>query len=99
MNQGHNRAGGIAADPLRSVVERIERLTEERAGIAADIRDVFAEAKGNGFDGKALRQIIKLRAKDASEREEEETVLETYLLALGMRAQLDLDLSTGESAE
>lgn len=91
---GHNKArlGGIDAGQLRSVVERIERLTEEKASLAADLRDVYAEAKGNGFDAKALRQIIKLRAKDAGEREEEETVLETYMRAMGMRPQLEMEL-------
>lgn len=84
MKQGHNRVGGVPADQLRSIVERLERLEEEKAGIAADIRDVFAEAKGNGFDVKAIRTIIKMRKQDASEREEAENVLDTYLNALGM---------------
>lgn len=89
--QGHNRQGGIAADQLRSIVERVEKLEEEKAGLAADIRDVFSEAKGNGFDGKAIRQIIKLRKMDAGERDEQETVLDTYLRALGMAPELDDD--------
>ncbi|MHC5536688.1 DUF2312 domain-containing protein [Singulisphaera rosea] len=89
MKQGHNRAGGIAADQLKSIIARIEKLSEEKAGIAADIRDVFAEAKGNGFSVPALRAILKMRKMDAGEREEQETVLDVYLVALGM-AQPDL---------
>lgn len=84
MKEGHNRAGGVAVDQLRSILERVERLEEEKAGIAADIRDVFAEAKGNGFDVKAIRTILKMRKKEPEEREEEETILETYMNALGM---------------
>lgn len=84
-----NRAGGVAADQLRSIIERIERLTEEKDAIVADIRDVFAEAKGNGFDVKALRQIIKLRKMDAGERDEQECVLDMYRRALGMLPELD----------
>jgi Uncharacterized protein conserved in bacteria len=76
--------GGVNSGQLRGIVERVERLEEEKAGIAGDIRDVYSEAKGNGYDVKAIRQIVKLRKKDASEREEEETVLETYMRALGM---------------
>lgn len=96
---GHNsiRVGGVAADQLRSVIERIEKLAEEKDAIAADIRDVMAEAHGNGFDRTAIRQILKLRKKDAAERDEEETVLNVYLRALGMKSQLDLDLD-GEDA-
>ena len=88
---GHNRTrtGGVAADQLRSVVERVEKLEEEKATLAADIRDVLAEAKGNGFDIKAIRQIVKLRKQDASEREEQETILDTYMRALGMLPLFD----------
>lgn len=82
--KGHNRAGGIAVEQLKSIIGRVEKLEEEKAGISADIRDVFAEAKGNGFDTVALRTIIKMRKMDTSEREERETVLDTYLHALGM---------------
>lgn len=83
---GHNRTrvGGVAADQLRSIVERVERLEEGKAGLAADIRDVFAEARGNGFDVRALRQILKLRKQDAGERDEQEAILDTYKHALGM---------------
>jgi uncharacterized protein (UPF0335 family) len=76
--------GGIAADQLRSLIERIERLEEEKAALAADIRDVYAEAKGNGFDAKIMRQIIRLRKMEEPDREEQETLLDLYKLALGM---------------
>lgn len=75
---------GITAEQLRSYVERVERLEEEKAGISADIKDVFAEAKGNGFDTKIMKQIIKLRKLDKDERDEQQTLLELYMHALGM---------------
>jgi len=78
------KAGGLAVDQLKSIIGRVEKLEEEKNGISADIRDVFAEAKGNGFDVKAIRTIIKMRKMDSQEREEQETVLDTYLHALGM---------------
>ncbi len=71
-------------DQLKAFVERIERLEEEKKALADDIRDVYAEAKGNGFDGKALRTVVKLRKLDVNERKENEAILETYLNALGM---------------
>ena len=74
----------FAKDQLRSIIERIERLEEEKKTISDDIRDVYAEAKGNGFDVKALRTIVRLRKQDANERQEQETILETYMQALGM---------------
>ncbi len=74
----------FAKDQLKSIVERIERLEEEKKALSDDIRDVYAEAKGNGFDVKALRAIIRLRKQDANERQEQETILETYMQALGM---------------
>lgn len=74
----------MAGDQLRSIVERIERLEEEKAGLAADIRDVYAEAKGNGYDVAALREVIRLRKQDKDERAEQEAILDTYLHALGM---------------
>ena len=74
----------VAKDQLRSIVERIERLEEEKKAIADDIKDVYAEAKGNGFDTKILRKVITLRKQDASERMEQEMTLDTYLHALGM---------------
>ena len=74
----------FAKDQLKAFVERVERLEEEKKAIADDIKDVYAEAKGNGFDVKALRTIIRLRKQDADERREQETILETYMHALGM---------------
>jgi uncharacterized protein (UPF0335 family) len=74
----------FAKDHLKAFVERIERLEEEKKTIADDIRDVYAEAKGTGFDVKALRTIVRLRKQDADERREQETILETYMHALGM---------------
>jgi uncharacterized protein (UPF0335 family) len=74
----------FAKDQLKAIIERIERLEEEKKAIADDIKDVYAEAKGNGFDVKALRVIIRLRKQDQDERREHETVLETYMHALGM---------------
>jgi len=74
----------FAKDQLKAIIERIERLEEEKKTISDDIRDVYAEAKGNGFDVKALRAIVRLRKQDANERAEQETILETYMQALGM---------------
>lgn len=76
--------GGIAGDRLRSFIERIERLEEEKKGLSDDIKDIFAEAKGTGFDVKIIRQIIRLRKKAKEERQEEEELLELYKAALGM---------------
>jgi len=76
--------GGNAKEALRSIVERVERLNEEKKAIAEDIREVFKEAKGNGFDVKAIRKIIKLRAEDEAKRREEQAVLDTYMHALGL---------------
>ncbi|MDB5592841.1 DUF2312 domain-containing protein [Enterovirga sp.] len=75
---------GVAADELKQFVERIERLEEEKAGLASDIKDVFAELKGRGFDAKAVRSILRIRKKDHAERQEEEAILELYMQALGM---------------
>ncbi len=75
---------GIAGEQLRQFVARIERLEEEKAALAADIREVYAEAKGNGFDTKVLRQVIRLRKIDKAERQEMDAILELYLEALGM---------------
>ena len=74
----------FAKDQLKAIIERIERLEEEKKTISDDIRDVYAESKGNGFDVKALRAIVRLRKQDPNERQEQETILETYMLALGM---------------
>lgn len=74
----------VAAAELRQFVERVERLEEEKAAISGDIKDVYSEAKGRGYDTAALKTIVRLRKKDANERIEEETILETYKAALGM---------------
>jgi uncharacterized protein (UPF0335 family) len=79
-----SEVGGIAADRLRSVIERIERLEEERKALAGDIKDIFAEAKSAGFDVKVIRQIISIRKKEPAEVEEQETLLDLYRRALGM---------------
>jgi len=79
-----SNTGGVAAGQLKSFVERIERLEEEKKGISDDIRDVFAEAKGQGFDTKVMRQVIRLRKKEPAERQEEEALLDLYMHALGM---------------
>ena len=76
--------GGIAADRLRSFVERIERLEEEKAAISRDVREVFAEAKSVGFDTKIMRQVIRLRKLEQADRREQEELLDLYLQALGM---------------
>ncbi len=75
--------GGVAAERLRSFVQRIERLEEDKAALALDLREVYAEAKGEGFDTKVLRKLISLRKRDARERAEEDQLLELYLSALG----------------
>jgi uncharacterized protein (UPF0335 family) len=86
---GHNSeaeapATRFAKDQLKSIIERIERLEEEKKTISDDVRDVYVEAKGNGFDVKALRTIVRMRKMDANDREQQETILETYMQALGM---------------
>ncbi len=77
---GHN---SIAKDQLKSIIERVERLEEDKAAIGSDIKDVYAEAKGNGYDVKALRAIVRYRKEDAQDRAEREAIFETYLNALG----------------
>ena len=76
--------GGIASDRLRSLIERIERLEEEKKALGGDIRDVYAEAKSAGFDTKIMRTIIKLRKMNATDREEQEYLLDTYRKALDL---------------
>jgi len=76
----------IAADQLKAFIERIERLEDEKMALADDIKEVYAEAKGTGFDTKIMRKIISLRKKDHAERQEEEAIMELYLQALGMEA-------------
>ncbi|WP_196260567.1 DUF2312 domain-containing protein [Pelagibacterium limicola] len=75
---------GIARDQLRAFIERIERLEEEKKAIADDIKDVYAEAKGSGFDTKVMRQIVRIRKLDRNERAEQEAILDLYMHALGM---------------
>jgi uncharacterized protein (UPF0335 family) len=74
----------VAKDHLRAFVERIERLEEEKKALSDDIRDVYAEAKGSGFDVKAMRIIVRMRKQDKNERAEQEAIVETYMHALGM---------------
>ncbi|WP_327752669.1 DUF2312 domain-containing protein [Sphingobium sp. SJ10-10] len=76
--------GNVAADQLRLFIERIERLEEEKKGIGDDIKDVYLEAKANGYDGKIMRQIVRLRKMAPHDRQEMEAILQTYLSALGM---------------
>lgn len=85
---------GLAKDQLKSIIERIERLEEEKKAISDDIKDVFGEAKANGFDTKVLRQIVRIRKQDMAEREEQETIRDLYMHALGM-----LPDTSGDEAE
>jgi len=78
------KAGGIAADRLRSIVDRIEHLEQERKALGGDIRDIYAEAKSAGFDVKVLRQLIRVRRQEPADVEEQETLLDVYRRALGM---------------
>jgi len=81
----HGMGGGaVAVDELRLLIERAERLEEEKRGIADDVKDVMAEAKGRGYDPKAIRKILAIRKKKKEEYQEEEAILEVYLQALGM---------------
>ena len=75
----------VAGEELKAFIERIERLEEEKAALAGDLRDVYSEAKANGFDTKIMRKIVSLRRKDHAERQEEEAIMELYLAALGMQ--------------
>lgn len=76
--------GGVAGDQLRTIVERVERLEEEKKAIADDIKEVYGEAKANGFDTKILRKVVSLRKVEAAERQEQEAILDLYMGALGM---------------
>ena len=76
----------FAKDQLKAFVERVERLEEEKKALSDDIRDVYTEAKGNGFDTKALRAIVRLRKMETTERQEQQAILDTYMHALGMAA-------------
>jgi uncharacterized protein (UPF0335 family) len=79
-------SNSIAGEELKAFIERIERLEEEKAALAGDLRDVYSEAKANGFDTKIMRKIVSLRRKNHAERQEEEALMELYLSALGMQA-------------
>ena len=81
----------VARDQLRTIVERIERLEEEKKAIADDIKDVYAEAKANGFDAKTLRKVVSLRKIEVAERQEQEAMLDLYLSALGMLPEVAPD--------
>ena len=83
------QVGGIAGERLRSLIERIERLLEERAAINSDIREVYAEGKAAGFDVKIMRQLIRLRQMEEADRDEQETLLELYRRAIGMALEPD----------
>jgi uncharacterized protein (UPF0335 family) len=85
-NTGVAPAKAFPRDQLRAIVERVERLEVEKAGIAFDIKDIYTEAKSNGLDVKALRTIVRMRRQDANERAEQEAILDTYLQAIGMLA-------------
>jgi len=84
MTDAAETAQTVTASQIRAFVERIERLEEEKNSISEDISDVYAELKGQGFDTKAIRTIVRLRKKDANERQEEEAMLDLYMSALGM---------------
>lgn len=89
----------VAREQLKSIVERIERLEEEKKAIADDIRDIYAEAKANGFDTKVLRQVVSLRKKDLTERQEQDAIRDLYLQALGMLPDFEEDNSANQAAE
>jgi len=80
---------GVGRDQLRAFIERIERLEEEKRAISEDIKEVYSEAKGNGFDIKVMRQVVRIRKQDSNERMEQEAILDTYLAALGMVPDLE----------
>ncbi len=84
VEKTETKTGGIAVERLRSLVERIERLEEERKALGGDIRDIYAEAKSAGFDVKVLRQLIRIRKQEPADIEEQETLLDVYRRALGM---------------
>lgn len=91
--------GGVAAEQLKSIVERIERLEQDKTDLANDIRDVYAEARGNGYDTKTLRTIIKLRKMDENDRSEQEELLDLYMHALGMGVASSETVEKAETEE
>lgn len=84
VDQDELKTGGVAADRLRSIVDRIERLEEERKALGADIKDIFAEAKSAGFDIKSLKEVLRIRKMDRAAMEEMETLIDVYMHSLGM---------------
>jgi uncharacterized protein (UPF0335 family) len=88
--------GGVAGEQLKSFIERIERLEEEKRALSGDIKEVYAEAKGTGFEPKIMRQIIKLRKMDKQEVDEEESLLDLYKRALGMMPGAEMDARAAE---
>lgn len=88
---GHNSTpAGVARDQLKAIIERVERLEEEKAAISGDIKEVYAEAKANGFDTKTLRKVVALRKMDTAKRQEQEALLDLYMHALGMLSDTPL---------
>lgn len=83
------KTGGVESTKLKSYIERIERLEEEKAGLSSDMRDIFSEAKSNGFDVKTMRQVLKLRKMKTNDRTEQEYLLDLYKRALGMESSFD----------
>ena len=88
--------GGVAGEQLKSFIERIERLEEEKRALSGDIKEVYAEAKGTGFEPKIMRQIIKIRKMDKEEVDEEESLLDLYKRALGMMPGAEMDVRAAE---
>ena len=88
--------GGVAVERLKSFIERVERLEEEKRGLSGDIKEVYAEAKGSGFEPKIMRQIIKLRRMDKEDVDEEESLLDLYKRALGMMPEADMETRAAE---
>ena len=88
--------GGVAVERLKSLIERIERLEEEKRGLSGDIKEVYAEARGSGFEPKIMRQIIKLRRMDKDDVDEEESLLDLYKRALGMIPEAGIEAQAAE---
>ena len=91
--------GNVARKHLRAYIDRIERLEEEKAALMEDIREIYAEAKGTGFDPKIMRQVVRIRKMEPDQRQEQEYILDTYLSALGMLTNLDLDEKVDNSVK
>ena len=91
--------GGNSAAQIQSIVDRVERLEDDKKAIASDIKDIYAEAKGNGFDVPALRAIVKIRREDSEKRKARESLIETYMHALGMLSDLPLGQAAIEQAK